>query len=278
MLYRSKMFQIGFKAGIVSTVILVGVVSTPAATAPANSSPAVAPLILSGRQSARPAGTFSPGVTEIIKMLDAKVETEVLLAFIQNSPIPYNPDAAELIALKEHGASTEILTSILHHGDELRVRLAQAESSNSPPPATPTYDYASATAPPAAYAPAPYPDSGGFAYPAGYYGYGYGYGYGYRAPWVCGSSTWNGCRPWYNHAPWWAKFYPEHHFANETPSTWSTAASQVKQPPFSGFSVASGSGSGRASSLALHSGGGHASGGSHVSGGGSAGRPAGRSR
>ena len=270
MLYRSKMFQIGLKVGIVSTGVLLGV-STPAATAPANSSSPVAPLILSGRQSTRPAGTFSPGVTEIIKMLDAKVETEVLLAYIQSSAIPYNPDAAELIALKEHGASTEILTAILHHGDELRLRLAQAQSSPNPQPAAPTYGYPPDTAPPS-YSTAPYPDSGGSAYPAGYYGYGYGYGYG--APWAYRSSAWNGCRQWYDYGPWWAKFYPEPHFANETPSTWSTAASRVKQPPFSGFAVGSGNGSGHASTLALHPSVSHASSVSHVSGGGSGGRPA----
>ena len=267
MLYRSKKFQIGFTAGIASTVVLLGVVSAPATTAPTNSRPAVAPLILSGRQSTRPAGTFSPGVTDIIKMLDAKVETEVLLAYIQNSTIPYNPDAAELIALKEHGASTEILTALLHHGNELRLRLAQAATSANPPTAAPTYDHPPDTTPPA-YSSAPYPDGGGVAYPAVYSGYGYGYGYGYGAPWGYRSSTWNGCRQWYDYPRWWAQFYPEHHFANETPSTWSTAASRVKQPPFSGFAV----GSGHANPLALHSGV------SHVAGGGSGGRPTSRTR
>jgi len=282
MLYRSKMYQIGFRAGIVSIGVLLGVVSAPATTAPTNSRPAVAPLILSGRQSTRPAGTVSAGVAEIIKMLDAKVETEVLLAFIQNSSIPYNPDATELIALKEHGASTEILTAILHHGDELRLRLAQAQTSANPPPAAPAYGYPPDTAPPS-YSTAPNPDSVGFAYPAGYYGYGYGYG----TPWVSRSSTWNGCRPWYAYAPWWAQFYPEHHFANETPSTWSTAASRVKQPPFSGFAV----GNAHANLLSLHSGGSHVAVGSghastqalhpsvsHVSGSGSGARPASRPR
>jgi len=51
----------------------------------------VAPLIISGRQSAHPAGTYSAGIAEIIKMLEAKVDAQVILAYIQYSAIPYNP-------------------------------------------------------------------------------------------------------------------------------------------------------------------------------------------
>jgi hypothetical protein len=263
MLYRSKLSRTGLKAAIISTVMFLGAVSIPATSAPTNSSSSVAPLILSGRQSDRPAGTFSPGVAEIIKMLDAQVDATVLLAFIQNSAIPYDPDATELIALKAHSASTEILTAMLHHGDELRLRFARAATSANPAPAAPAYDYP----PDAAYPPystAPYPDSGGVLYPTVYYGH----GYGYRSPWLGRSSACNTSRPWYDYGRWWAKFDNGRHFANETPSTWATAASRVPQPPFSGFTV----GGAHANALALHSAGGHAS------GGGSASRPASRSR
>lgn len=133
----------------------------------------VAPLIISGRQSARPAGTYSAGIAEIIKLLDAKIDAQVILAYIQTSPIPYNPDAAELIALREHGASTEMLTALLHHGDELRLQLAQAQSAVNPQPAAPAYDYAPEGAYPAY--PCGYPDSSCAPYPATYYSYAYGW-------------------------------------------------------------------------------------------------------
>jgi hypothetical protein len=35
-----------------------------------------------------------------------------------------NPEAAELVALKDHGVSTELLMALLPRGDELRLRLA----------------------------------------------------------------------------------------------------------------------------------------------------------
>lgn len=145
----------------------------------------VAPLIISGRQSTRPPGSYSAGITEIIRMLDAKIDAPVILAYIQNSPIAYNPDATELIALKQHGASTEMLTALLHHGDELRLQMAQPQSAANAPPAGPPYGYAPANgyvpandyAPESAYSPYPYDfgDSTSAAYPATEYGHTYGW-------------------------------------------------------------------------------------------------------
>ena len=165
--------------------------ATPTTTVP--------PLILSGRQSDRPAGTYSTGIADIIKLLDAKVDAPVILAYIQNSPIPYNPEATELIALKDHGASTETLVALLHHGDELRPQLAQAQSAANLRPAAPAYTYPPAVAyPPSPYgydadaSDGPYPvtdDSNGSGCPLAYWpsvyigGYGpYGYAHGRYRP------------------------------------------------------------------------------------------------
>ena len=148
MLYRSKISRTGRKRGILFTAVVLGLAQAALTATPTTT---VRPLILSGRQSTRPAGTYSAGVAEIIKMLDAKVDGQVILAYIQNSPIPYNPEVTELIALKDHGASTETLVALLHHGDELRLKMAQAQSAANPAPVAPAYDY-----PPGAANP-PYP-------------------------------------------------------------------------------------------------------------------------
>src|SRR5208283_44014 len=103
MLYRSKKSRTGFRRGMLFIAVVFSLAQAAlAVTATTNA----APLIISGRQSARPAGTYSAGITEIIKMLDANIDAQVILAYIQNSPIAYNPEATELIALKDHGAST----------------------------------------------------------------------------------------------------------------------------------------------------------------------------
>ncbi|HWV99372.1 MAG TPA: hypothetical protein VNZ64_06720 [Candidatus Acidoferrum sp.] len=204
-----------------STAVFLGIACASATTAPTNSSPTVAPLILSGRQSARPAGTYSAGVAELIKMLDAKVETEVMLAYIQGSPIAYNPDATELIGLKEHGASTEMLTTVLHHGDELRLRLAQAESAVNPAPAASAYAYAPEPAYPAT-AVAPYADSGEAAYPAVYSGYAYG------RSWLFGAPLGNRHRPFLNEqARWNSRCGEPQFFANSGRQQWGNSAPGV---------------------------------------------------
>jgi hypothetical protein len=178
MLCRSKIFRTSLPGGILFTTIVIGLSQEaqavlPTPNPPSNSGASVPPLIISGRQSIRPAGTYSTGITEIIKLLEAKVDAPVILGYIQNSPIAYNPDATELIALKDHGASTEMMVALLHHGDQLRLQMAQAERALNAPPAAPAYEYA----PEAAYPAYPfgYPDSSYTPYPATDYSYGYGW-------------------------------------------------------------------------------------------------------
>ena len=159
----------------------------------------VAPLILSGRQTARPAGTFSPGIADVIAMLDAKVAASVILTFIQNSPVAYSPEATELIALREHGASTEVLAGLLHHGDELRLRLAQSQNTITSQPVSPPDEVTSpeqAIPPYAEASPGPIEAT----YPTSYYAV------AYRWPWLYRTPVWNAYSPyrvergcWYAH-------------------------------------------------------------------------------
>jgi hypothetical protein len=205
MVYRSEICRTGLKRGMLFTALAFGVAQATLAATPTTT---VRPLILSGRQSTRPAGTYSAGIADVIKMLDAKVDAPVILAYIQNSPIPYNPEATELIALKEHGASTETLVALLHHGDELSLQLAQAQSAVNPPPAAPATNYAPAAVYPVY--PYDYPDSSAAPYPATDYGYAYGWPLTY----------------WYAHG----RYYPRSGYRN-----W---ASTARPTPYAPQSVA----------------------------------------
>jgi hypothetical protein len=142
-----------------------------------------------------PAMKSSPGVADIVKMVDAKVDPEVVKTYIQNSPTAYNPSATEIIALRDHGVGTDILTAMLQHGANVRAQAMRAApaaanplDTQAPPgavnPYAPAYDYrvqpASAsyayTYPDASYAYSSY----AYAYPSYYYG---GYNYGSYWPW-----------------------------------------------------------------------------------------------
>ncbi len=192
MLYRNRISRTGLPRGMFFTVLVFGLAHAALAVTPTTNVP---PLILSGRQSTRPPGTYSAGIADILKLLDAKVDAPVILAYIQNSPVPYNPEATELIALKDHGASTETLVALLHHGDELRLQLAYAQYAANSPPTAPAYTFPPAAPyPPYPYgydadaSDVPYPatdDSNASGWPLAYWpsvgisGYG-AYGYGHR--------------------------------------------------------------------------------------------------
>jgi hypothetical protein len=171
MLHRSKTTQTALRRGLFFTAAIVGL----AHVALADAQPAtVAPLMISGNQSARPPGTYSAGLAQIVKLLDAKMDAQVILAYIQNSPVAYNPDATELIALKDHGASPDVLVALLHHGNELRQQLAQTQRSVYPQPATTGYGYGNVPegtypAYPYGYSDVSYPTT----YPVTYYNYGW---------------------------------------------------------------------------------------------------------
>jgi hypothetical protein len=126
---------------------------------------------------------FSPGVRDVLKMLDAKVDPGVIRAYINNSPIPFNPSAAEIIALKQRGVPDDIITALMQRGAEVRAQMAQAatqsavQTPNAPPAGYP-YDYSAASSYAYPYDYAGYP----YAYPN--YGYPYNYwGYNSYYPW-----------------------------------------------------------------------------------------------
>lgn len=159
---------------------------TPATSAASQDTPVV--------QTA-PAAGLSAGVADILKMVDAKVDPEVIKTYINNSPTAYNPSASEIIALKDRGVGSDILTAMMQHGAEVRAQSMQAAQAAgnpampqsapgtanpyapaynySPQPAYPPYTY---TYPSASYV---YP-SYAYDYPGYYYG---GYNYDNSWPW-----------------------------------------------------------------------------------------------
>src|SRR5690242_4584449 len=53
--------------------------------------------------------SFSRGVNDVLKMLDAKVDPAVIRAYINNSTTAFNPTAQEIIALKRRGVPDELI-------------------------------------------------------------------------------------------------------------------------------------------------------------------------
>ena len=69
---------------------------------------------------------YSAGVDEILNMVQAGVSTEIIKAYIENSPIAYNLSATDVIALKEHKVPDELTTALMKRGAALRTQAQQA--------------------------------------------------------------------------------------------------------------------------------------------------------
>lgn len=75
----------------------------------------------------------SAGVDEILKMSRAGVSAEVLKAYIEHSPIAYNLNGADIIALKEQGVPDEVTVSLVKRGAELTAQVNQINQGGPVP-------------------------------------------------------------------------------------------------------------------------------------------------
>ena len=192
-----------FAAGMLA---LLAPVTSPAINAVPAPAAAVKPAAAS-----QPGGAtlrYSAGIADILKMTDAKVDPEVIKAYVRNSPTAYSLSAAEIIALKEHGISPEIIMALIQRGGELRAQAMRAGQPAANPPVQPAYPSAVTpyTAPPAYdYSTPPAYADYSYVYP----GYDYGcYGYGYGWPY-CGLSFGFGGYPYcgYYGYPYYCGYY-----------------------------------------------------------------------
>jgi hypothetical protein len=167
----------------------------PAAGAQADLKPAKLPEL----------AKYSGGVYDILKLADGKVANPVIVSFIEASPVAFQPTAQEVIMLKDHGVSDDVIKAMLAHGSHLREQRAPAPASvplmaaqnpapQAPAPASPAPAYSeypgyTSTTPYYAYDP-----SYAYASPT-YYPYTYAYSYPYYYPYYSVSLGW--------YWPWW---------------------------------------------------------------------------
>jgi hypothetical protein len=219
--------------GLAGGITLVGLITAsllvqPAASATAAAAPpGYAPAAVAERPSTpapppprvapprAPAARSSPGVAEVMRMVEAKVDPGVIRAYIANSQVPYHLSADEIIALRNGGLSGDIIAAMIQRGGELRAQagLASGQVAPYPPPAAYPYDYGEY--PPAAPAYPEYPDYGYdypydyYGYPADYWGYNNGwYPWDWWYPWGwAGLGGWGGLGYWPYHSGYWHHHY-----------------------------------------------------------------------
>ncbi len=128
---------------------------------------------------------YSPGLSEVLRLLGAKVNPEVVKAYIKSSPVLYDLTPETIIALKHAGVSDDVITALLQRDAEVRAQMATLASESYAP--SPSEGYMPPEESSATYGTEPSDNN----YP-GYYDYGYPYTY------------WGWYNSWY---PWAYAFY-----------------------------------------------------------------------
>jgi hypothetical protein len=105
----------------------------PAVVRTAFSEPALSPATASSVALALPAD-LSPGLAEIIKLAQAHIPEDTILAYIQNSGQTYNPSAEEILYLSDLGLSDKVVGALLNKPD---AAVAAAAAPPAPPAAAP---------------------------------------------------------------------------------------------------------------------------------------------
>lgn len=92
---------------------------------------------------------FSPGIQEVVTLVQASVEESVILAYIDSSRVAYAPTADEIVYLNDIGLSANVISALMRRGQKLRdegsgsedqtvatVGDTGLEAANLPPPAS----------------------------------------------------------------------------------------------------------------------------------------------
>jgi hypothetical protein len=148
-------------------------------------------------------------VASVLRLLDAKVDPEVIKAFIRNSAVLYRLSADQIIALKNRGVPPDVLGMLVQQG-----------AGSATPPGLPLA--APYPGGPNLYTPAPYGGYGQDLGPTQGYGYpyatdypyanpSYDYGYPYDDWWWYGAYGY----PWgWGWGGYWPFYYGYGHFGN----------------------------------------------------------------
>jgi hypothetical protein len=97
---------------------------------------------------------LSPHLAEILRMVKARLDPEVIKTYIKSSNAAFSPSAADIVLLKRLQVPEDLITSMLERDGELRSKVGQsgraaAGGSLSSPPMMPYAPYS--TAYPATY-------------------------------------------------------------------------------------------------------------------------------
>lgn len=179
-----------------------------AGNALAQNSPASTPTATAGQPVAvnQPAPQLSYGVSDVLKLSQAKVGDSTIINYIHNSGNNYGLNAAQIIYLRQQGVSDAVLNAMLNQRSQNAQTASTAAPSQSAESSAYTAPASTVTTPPTVTYVQTVPSSSVYIIPdtqtyyynnwyyyhAPYYGYYPYYGYGWPYPAVSVSLGWGG--------------------------------------------------------------------------------------
>src|ERR1017187_6141801 len=146
---------------------------------------------------------LAPNAAEVAKLSGASVGDEVIIAYVQNCPSPFNLSVNAILRLKEAGVPSPVITAMLTHDSALRNQTPPApyDSTQPPQPIVPGLVPADQAPPPLPDQVIPVAPGPDYYWTPGYWGWNGGWiwiggGWGYR-----GGYGWYG-RGGYGHGGW----------------------------------------------------------------------------
>src|SRR5258706_1016109 len=111
----------------------------PQAPAPPNPGPEATPAVKVVQPPVVPDnGDLSPALAEVVKLVQAGVSEDVVMAYITNSAQPFNASSDQIVYLNDLGLSSPVITAMLAHDSSARTLARNSAPSPLPPSVTQT--------------------------------------------------------------------------------------------------------------------------------------------
>lgn len=196
------------KTRLLPLLTLCGVVSSSGLVARAIESNPPQPSDTSSALPASAAPQFSGRINDVVSLTKSGIDQSIVLAYIKNSPGPFQPSADEIIKLRDMGVSTPILSAMLERGAQVRDQAHAAAVAAAPEQANPSQAPVISETPPSTYAGTDYAaqPASTVTYIGGDYGYPY-YSYPYYPVYYSG---WYSTAFFYPYPCWYNGIYYAH--------------------------------------------------------------------
>lgn len=88
--------------------------------------------------AAPPVPAFPEGVNEVLKLQKGGVPADIILHYVNNSPLSFYLSADNVIYLQQQGVPAQVITTMIQRNGDMQRQIAQSQAQSAPPPVAQT--------------------------------------------------------------------------------------------------------------------------------------------